>query len=207
MPLSNLASSIAASAFFVLACVTPAHAQEQNAPPILVLVDTETSATAMALASQIVDLGYPEDNREELFFAAMDQTVSQMRLAVAPSLPSDDAGAIAILDEWIVEYTGESKEVLRKHIPAIMNGMTQAYAKIFTVEELTDILAFVETPSGKKFFELSPAVLGEPSFANANQKYMDETMSMLRPAQEVLMSRLQQYLADKAESDESADQI
>ncbi|MEL6876720.1 MAG: DUF2059 domain-containing protein [Pseudomonadota bacterium] len=205
MVFSKHARSIAAGAIFSLACTSPALAQEGERGSSFVLIDAETSPVAISLASQIVDRGYPEERREALFFATMDQTVEQMRIAIRPNLPQDDPGAIAILDEWIIEYIGESKQVLRKHIPSIMAGMTQAYANLFTVDELTDILAFVDTRSGQKFFELSPAILGEPSFAQANQRYMDESMAMLGPAQEVLMGRLQEYLVDKA-NEEPADQ-
>ena len=185
-------------------CLAPlsASAQDAKSEPVS---ETATSSlpspaispAALSLASQIVALGYPEDDREALFFATMDQTVIQMRSAIAPTLPSDDPGAIAILDDWIAEYTEQSKGVLRKHIPDIMAGMTQAYATIFSVEELTDILAFVQTRSGQRYFELSPAISGSKGFAEANQRYLDESVALVGPAQDVLRKRLNEYLSDK----------
>jgi hypothetical protein len=156
-----------------------------------------TNTTALALAEETVAIGYPEERREALFFATMDQTVMQMRQAIAPTLPDNDPGAVAILDEWIAQYTQESKDVLKRHIPDIMAGMTQAYASIFTVGELRDILAFVRTPSGQRYFELSPAVLGEESFARANQAYLDESMALIGPAQRELMQKLERHMADR----------
>ncbi len=164
------------------------------------------SPVDLALARQIVDLGYPEAEREVIFFGTMDQTVAQMRLAIAPTLPQDDPGAVAILDEWIGEYIEDSKVLLGKHIPSIMDGMVAAYANMFTTEELTDILAFVQTPSGQRYFELSPALIAEPSFAEANQRYMDESMSLLEPARDDLMARLIEYMStreDKKTPDET----
>jgi len=177
----------------------PAAAQTGNDRPITSAIDPRSRA----LAAQIVDLGYPEETREALFFGTMDQTVSQMRSAIAPSLPNDDPGALAILDAWILEYTERSKQVLRKHIPAIMDGLTEAYAELFTQGELEDILAFVETPSGQRYFELSPAILGAEGFAMANQRYLDESVALLGPAQADLRARLQEYL-DKASEAEAA---
>ncbi|MDY7099144.1 MAG: DUF2059 domain-containing protein [Pseudomonadota bacterium] len=173
--------------------------------PVASAATPEISAAALALATQIVDAGYPEESREELFFATMDQTVTQMRQAIAPSLPDDDAGAIKILDDWIAEYTSESKTVLRKHIPAIMDGMVEAYATIFTAQELKDILAFVRTPSGQKYFELSPAISGSKSFADANQRYLDESVALIRPAQEQLKSRLDAYYEEQKAKNSTAD--
>ncbi len=151
----------------------------------------------MILARQIVAVGYPEEDREALFFGTMDQTVDQMRAALAPTLPADDPGAVAILDEWIDEYTQTSKDVLRKHIPDIMAGMEEAYATIFTEEELRDILAFVRTSSGQRYFELSPAIMGSKSFAEANQRYLDESLSLMGPARRELRERLEDHMADQ----------
>jgi len=152
---------------------------------------------AISLSEQIVALGYPKGDRETLFFATMDQTVEQMRREIIPSLPSDDPVAVSILDEWIADYTTRSKEVLRKHIPDIMAGMVEAYATIFTVEELTDILAFVQTPSGQRYFELSPGISAGEAFSKANQRYWRESMDLLAPAQKDLSDRLDEYMATK----------
>jgi hypothetical protein len=178
-----------------------ASAQERPAPPAATGVDP----AAHALATRIVDLGYPPEQREALFFATMDQTVTQMRSAIAPSLPSDDPAAIAILDQWILDYTAQSKGVLRKHIPDIMDGMITAYAELFTRGELADILAFVETPSGKRYFELSPAILGAKSFADANQAYLDESLALLGPAQQDLRARLEAHLARQRQNESSSE--
>lgn len=207
-----LSACLAVAALIALP-LHPAIAQETEAPESGE-TERETAAAdadpaldpeAFSIANQIVTLGYPEENREALFFGTMDQTVTQMRGAIAPSLPRNDPEAIAILDKWIAEYTQESKLLLRKHIPAIMTGMTQAYATIFTLEELNDILAFVSTPSGQRYFELSPAVMGAKGFADANQRYLDESMEMLTPAQNKLQARLQEHFADKEQSSAAPD--
>jgi len=195
----SLNPSFALAAAALTFGLTPSAASA-NSPPVnsveAAAAASEVNPVAMSLASAIVDLGYPEEQRESLFFGTMDQTVAQLRSSLGNSLPLDDAGAMEIFDRWLEKYTDESKQVLRKHIPSIMQGMTSAYAKIFTVEELSDILAFVETPSGRKFFELSPAVMGDANFASANQRYLDESMRLLGPAQRELMDDLKAYMAE-----------
>lgn len=171
----------------------------------VVAQDVGVDPVAMELAAQIIDTGFPEETREELFFGTMDQMIVQLRVALEPMLPADDQGAVEIFDEWLVEHTEESKGVLRKHIPAIMRGMALSYANVFSVEELTDILAFVETPSGKRYFALSPSILSDRAFADANQAYMDETVELVLPAQERLRERLDAYLEDRAANDPEPD--
>ena len=133
----------------------------------------EISSDSLALAERIVDLGFPVEIREALFFAAIDQIQGQMREAVLGNMPSTDEGTIAVVDEWIADYNEQGKDVLRGHIPVLMSALAKSYAVMFTHEELEDILAFVSTPSGQRFFELSGAVMAEPHFAEANQAYMN----------------------------------
>ena len=210
MPLSKT-TSLAALATLALGAPFPALA-EDTAPaddptPVALSEPVSEAATidpiALELAAQIVDLGYPEESREALFFGSMDQTIAQMRTSLGPYLPTDDPEAVKIFDDWIVKYTEESKLILRKHIPAIMDGMAEAYAVLFSEEELRDILAFVETPSGKQFFDRMPAVMGEPSFAKANKAYMDESMDVMIPAQRELLQQLKEHRDQKAEPAET----
>lgn len=174
-----------------------AVAQEEQAPSVEAPSDVE-----LALAKQIIDLGFPEDTRETLFFGAMDQMMIQTREATLKAYQLEDEGAIAVLDQWTVDYMEENKEVLRSHIPSLMQGMVASYAVIFTRKELEDILAFVSTPSGQRFFELSPAVMAEPNFALANQAYMNEIQANLPEAMEDLFGRLQEYLIERQEAEE-----
>ncbi|MEM6585574.1 MAG: DUF2059 domain-containing protein, partial [Pseudomonadota bacterium] len=79
------------------------------------------------------------------------------------------------------------------------------YATIFTVEELRDILTFVRTPSGQRYFELSPAITGSKRFAEANQRYLDESVALLGPARSDLMERIDAYMAEQEASKGPAD--
>lgn len=160
-------------------------------------------AMSMELARQIIAAGFPEDRREEVFFASMDQMLIQTREATFKAFQLEDEGAVRILDEWLADYIADSKEVLRSHIPSLMDGMAASYATIFTREELEDILTFVQTPSGKRFFELSPAILAEPSFAAANQAYMDEVQASMPAAMGDLANRIQTYLIEMNALEES----
>lgn len=182
-----LGAALVAASMAMLSTPAVAAYREAGAPA------TANEAHKIALARQIVDLGYPEARREALFFASMDQMVMQMRQATLSSLPDRDEGAMAIVDQWLAQYVSDSKEVLRSHLPSIMNAIALAYANMFTEAELRDIHAFVSTSSGQRFFELSPAILGEPNFARANQAYMNDIMDRLPGAQKELEDELRDY--------------
>ncbi|MEM7664590.1 MAG: DUF2059 domain-containing protein [Pseudomonadota bacterium] len=192
-------AAVAATIAFMSPVIAQAQATESVSPDI--------ENVKLALARQIVDFGFPEETREEIFFATNDQMEAQVREAVLKSMPEQDDGAIAILDEWLGEVNAKGKVILRRHIPTLMDGLTKSYAVMFTETELEDILAFVSTPSGQRFFELSAAVLGEPNFAAANQAYMDEAFAELPASQNELTERLLEYFAAKYEGGTVEDEV
>lgn len=148
-----------------------------------------------ALASQIIDIAMPSETREAMFLAVAEQMAMQAQQAALRKIPDIDAGARAIFDQWLAENLERQKVVLRSHLPRIMDAYARSYANIFTVEELTDILAFARTPSGARFLQMSPTVIAEPHFAAANQAYMNDIIAGLPAAQEELRVRLQEYQA------------
>jgi hypothetical protein len=189
MHLAALALGLSSLPTLALAQETPAEEQSTSA------IDKQK----LELATQIVDLAFPEETREEVFFATVDQMTAQMREATLQAHGLEDDLLLPILDDWIAEYLVGSKVILRSHIPSLIDGMAKAYANMFSAKELADILAFVSTPSGQKFFELSSALIAEPNFANANQNYMNDVQAQLPAAIEDLQSRLFEALRARDE--------
>ncbi|WP_299192433.1 DUF2059 domain-containing protein [uncultured Erythrobacter sp.] len=169
-----------------------ANAQDSSDPAI-----EAPNEVNLAIARQIVDLGFPVETREQIFFGTMDQMVAQTREATLRAYELEDEGAIAIMDQWVADYMEDSKDVLRSHIPSLIDGLAASYAAIFTRRELEDILAFVSTPSGQRYFELSSAILAEPNFAAANQAYMNDSQALLPGAMNDLIERLRTYMAEQ----------
>mgnify|MGYP001792068245 CR=1 FL=1 len=185
-------------AAFVGACLLTNPALAQGADETTDAPGVETpSELKIALARQIVDQGFPEDQREAIFFGSVDQLTAQMREASLRGFEIEDEGAIAVMDQWLAEYVADSKIVLRRYIPRLMDGMALSYANIFSEQELTDIAAFVATPSGQRFMLLSSAVVAEPNFAAVNQEYINEIQAGLPAAMQDLQGRMIQYLNDK----------
>ena len=162
-----------------------------------VLVAPEGSQSSIDLAREIIALGMPESRREAIFFATMDQMMAQMIEAQNKATPIDDPQVKAIIDRHIEEFKGEAQRILSARIPDMMDAWALAYANMFSQQELRDIRDFVATPSGQAFFELSPAIAAEPNFASANQRYMDEVISLVPGMQARLRDELVDYLASQ----------
>jgi len=195
-----IARTIFTAALAVLLVTSPALGQQATPESEAQSVE-QPSATRIALAREIVDNGFPEELREDIFFATVDQMTAQVREASLQGMGIEDQGAIAVMDGWLAEYIADSKLVLRDYIPKLMDGLALSYATIFTEQELTDIAAFVATPSGQRFMVLSSAVLAEPNFASVNQAYMNDIQAGLPAALQDLQGRLIEYAAEKAKSE------
>lgn len=163
-------------------------------------VTTDDLELRRAIAGEIVDLGIPNSKREALFYSTVDQMTKQMREAAMKNVDASDKGAVAVLDNWFDDWIAQGKVILQAHIPHIMDGWKNAYADIYSVEELTGIRDFVTTPTGAKFFLRQQDILSNPHFAKANQDYMNEIMGKLPAAQRKLMTDLVEYFEKKADS-------
>ncbi|WP_271077924.1 hypothetical protein [Aurantiacibacter sp. MUD61] len=166
----KIVSALAAAAFTV---ALPSAAQSQEAP------SAASETIEMQLAHQILDTAYPEDVREPMFMAVSEQMEQQVMASVMQQVGDAPAGARAVIREWQASITSEQREILRRHVPSLMQAWAVSYASIFSEEELRDILAFVQTDSGASFMLRTNDVISDPAFATANQAYINETMALM----------------------------
>ena len=188
-----------AAVFPLLLCAVPLEAQTEAppAPPAAVATLPAAEVPApdparLALAREIIAIGFPEGKREALFFSAIDAMLKQMRKVMLAEM-QNDVGASEIANRKIDGFINATKGVLRAHIPALMDGMAQGYAREFSSEELTQLRAFAATSGGQHFFLRSSAVIGDPSFAAANESYMRELQPMIGTMREALTAELTTY--------------
>ncbi len=148
----------------------------------------------LALAREVIATGFPEDKREDLFFGAIDAMLKQMRKVMFAEM-HNDPGVTAIANRKIDGFIGASKSALRTHIPALMDGMAQGYAREFSGEELAQFRAFAATSGGQHFFQRSSAIIGDPGFAAANESYLHDLQPMIGKMREELTAELRAYFA------------
>ncbi|MDN3645504.1 DUF2059 domain-containing protein [Pontixanthobacter aestiaquae] len=190
----------------VAAVSSPASAQTLSLPPAPLEapeIPFNGEPERVAIARQIIDLGMPKDVREATFFAVVDQMIAQMRIAQGRRV--DDPGAEAIIERHVDLMITDLKGTISTHIPDLMEAWAHSYANIFSTAELEEILAFVSTPTGAKFFQLSPAVIAEQNFATANQIYMNEVAAKIPTYQEALMDDLFTYLEEQEAASDSTE--
>ena len=149
-----------------------------------------------ALASAIIDRAFPSDRRMAIFLATADQMEAQVLASLSKQL--DDDGALRLVKDWQAELKPAQNELLASHLPNLMDGLASAYADTFTAAELRAILDFVNTESGQSFMLKSSEIMASPAFAQANQAYMDETMTLTMERLPKLVETIVAYKAEQS---------
>ncbi|RIV88937.1 DUF2059 domain-containing protein [Aurantiacibacter zhengii] len=157
-----------------MSLAVPSVAQAQESPAASI------SSVELQLASEIIDTAYPQDTREPMFMAVSEQMEQQVMASVIQQMGDLPAGARKVLHDWQATVTSQQRDILRRHIPAIMQAWAESYANIFSENELRDILTFVQTDTGRTFLMKSTDVISDPAFASANQAYIDESMALMQ---------------------------
>ena len=116
--------------------VTPAFAQ---AP--------QPSASALAVAKQLVDV----TGAKTLFSPLIAGVVEQSKLLYLQQNP--------MLQKDLNEIAAQMRTDLEPRFAEVTNEVAREYATHFTEQELKEILAFYQSPAGKKMLQEQPVVV------------------------------------------------
>ena len=146
----------------LLTLVLSAHAKKPAEPP-----------PPAAAAAPALDPAYEADIRKllevtgsaALAVQAMDQMMVQMK-TLAPNAP----------EEFWTEFRASMNP------SELVDMMVPIYAKYFTHEDIVGLLAFYDTPVGKKLIASQPAIMQESMAAGAawGQRVASEVMMRLQ---------------------------
>ncbi len=177
------------------------------APLLLLSIPVTASAQAVAaeatehrqqLAREIIERGFPEETRMDVFGGVMQQVVAQLN-ASQPQL-GQDPEVQDVIQRFQQRAIGLGMQTLSGHMSDMMDGLAVSYAETFTLDELQAFHAFVMSPQGHGFLAKSSMVSAHPAFAAANQAYINEFMAQLPQLQQEFREELEAVLL--AEADE-----
>ena len=172
----------------LVAAASPAIAADNAPAPAAMAPDSEV----MSLSREIIATIVPADKRHEVFGGVMRAMVSQMKPSMTAKIT--DLGLKAIIDRRLDEMPDTFMPVLDKHIPDLLEGMALAYSHEFPLDELRQIAAFAKTPAGAHYLFRSSAILSDPAFAAANQRYMADITAQLPAYQDEIRKEVLDYL-------------
>lgn len=132
--------------------------------------------TRLAKARIIVETSMPIEQRDKMFHQMLDAMMSNMiggmmqgDPQLAKSLKTNTEAA-KLLASFVERQKKLALEDLTETGPEMVEAMASAYAKRFSLAELTEVEAFVATPTGARFFQAGTQILNDPAVAEWQRK-------------------------------------
>jgi hypothetical protein len=79
---------------------------------------------------------------------------------------------------------------LTDNLPGMLDAMARAYARRFTLSQLTDIATFFGTPSGQVYLAQAPTIMSDPDVAAWMGALMKNSMQQMPERMAELMADL-----------------
>lgn len=151
-------------------------------------------ADELALAKVIIETMFPADRREQMILDISANMAKQASEGFMQGPIFEEPGIRAVLDRSIADLPNTLRPVFSAHMPKIFEATAIAYTRQFTLEELQDISAFAQTPSGQRYFRSLQLLLSDPAVAKANQGMFEAGAPVIKAKQERLKAELVNYL-------------
>jgi hypothetical protein len=182
---ATLALTVSSSAFAAI--------ERGLTAPASTATGTTGDPQAAALAHSLVDAAFPPERREEMMDKLMRTMTDQMKSGIPAALMSDP-GLARIMTDYLAQIPAILRPATSAFIPKQMEAVAQAYARMFTVAELRDILAFARTPSGKNYLQRSMDVMSDPAVAAVNSQYFAQAQTLTQASSVALGEKVGAYL-------------
>lgn len=125
-------------------------------------------ADELAYAKVIIEAMYPEDKRDQMVLDLASTVANQMAAGTMSGPIFEEPGIRAIMEQFLKDLPEVLRPTFTKHLPSIFEATAIAYTREYTLEELRDISAFAQTPSGKRYFLSLQKLQSDPAVASAN---------------------------------------
>lgn len=187
-----LALGAAAAAFPAAAQTSPA--QQEAAPAV--------DPARLAVARRLIDQVSPPDRRDATLDQIMRPMMANIRRSLGESpefarLFEEQPSLRAQFDKFIDDELEHSISVARDAMPAMYDAMAQAYARRFTIDQLTDMERFFATPTGRAYAEQTPMILSDPAVQAAQRDAMRRAFDGLQDRVKTMAAQMQASLKKK----------
>jgi hypothetical protein len=177
-----------------LALSAPLLAQAPTTQPTMAISEPEPAR--LALAREVVDLGYPPKARTAMFDDVMDTMMVQMKNSTFNNADPilNEPGVRTIMDRHLNTILTETKVNIAEFSPKLFEAYAKAFARSYTLDELKELRTFFSTSTGSKLLIQQSKMLSDPDVAIANTEYMKKTFALMPKMQKQLSADLMEYL-------------
>lgn len=195
---SNLRSAALALALALVAGL-PVVAVAQSpstgrSPASSPLADYVAPEEEMIEARVIMDVMFPPETRDQMMLDLVGAITSQFGSATMKGPIFEEPGIKAIMDEFIAGLPGAMQPMLADHMPKIVEATAIAYTREFTLDELRDIRAFANSPSGARYLSSVQALINDPAVAAVNQELFAQAGDLQNAQSAIVQEKVKAYL-------------
>jgi hypothetical protein len=155
---------------------------------ILALACSTLAAPHRAAAQQPVDPAFERDIQKLMEITGAQRLGEQMIGLVMQQLTQSLKTASPNAPPRMLEVATEvTRALFTKEFPALLPRMAASYAKVLTPDDVKQLIAFYETPLGRRMVEVMPAL--QDAGARAGQEWAQQLVPRL---QNEIMQRFKQ---------------
>ena len=94
-----------------------------------------------------------------------------------------DETEAAVVEDGVDRFFTAIEPAVRKHMPNLTEAYAQAYAREFSVDELTQMIAFASSPVGKHYLSQYVYLEGDPLVLDAHEGMNADMMPVIEDIQ------------------------
>ncbi|QLC24954.1 DUF2059 domain-containing protein [Parasphingopyxis algicola] len=170
---------------------TPASvaAQTPPAPAAAEALDPDR----LEKARELLDLVMPPAQRNQMILAMLEPTMTNIEQGLMQSprfmeAMQEDPEAQQRFLAFLQQQRVETGELMVATLPGLVEAMTRAYARRFTVRQLRDMIDFFERNTGRAYLAEAATIMADPDIAAWQRNTMARAMTMMDDDIEALMA-------------------
>ena len=189
------------SALAALALIAaPASAAAQPANPV-----SQPGATELAAAHRLMEALLPKEQRdlmmEQMMSSMMTNLIGGIRQGLGVDAQVSRAVVEPVLDRFVERQKTQALAQLKTDMPDMIDAMSRAYARRFSVSQLDEMHAFFGSPTGQRYVMESVNIMADPDLAEWQRNSMAKSMEKLPEELKLLQKELEEALGRSAEED------
>ena len=173
----------------LLATLTPAAAMAANDPAPV------ADPSTLEIANKIVAIALPPASRMEMIDRVTSSMMKSMQASCDRMPGMQDPGFKAIIDDFLSSSIATSHTAVEPLMPELTAAMAQGYTRVFTREDLEQVLAFAQTPAGTRYLQRSANLMQDPGVQAVFSKLVSAVQERQAGSVKALKARIADYLA------------
>lgn len=164
-----------------------APAATRNAP---VAVDPARLAAAERLLGVLMPPARFEAMIDGITTAMARNVAQQFKTSALAASFTDDPRIQPIMARYVERLTTDSVAAMRAGRTDMMRAMQRAYARRFTVAQLSEVERFFATPTGQLYMDQGATIMADPDVAAWQQKMIKQQFDRLPEAMRAMTAEL-----------------